>query len=218
MIVGATLLAMSIVAPKVTANSVVLTQNAYSYYVGGEFDAHTSQSFLANYKPGAIVANGFETFCIETTVEFSPGATYTYTLSDVDSQGRDLTKGAAYLYYEFGKGMLQNYNYTDTSIRNSDASELQAALWWFQGKQSYGNYPSLSGNIFYEEAITALGGVDQADAANNGRYGVDVLQMWSGATPAQNQLVLVPDTGATAGLFAMGLTVLGVARRRLQAC
>jgi len=218
MIAGATLLAVGIVAPKVTANSVVLTQNAYSYYVGGEFAADTSQSFLANYKPEAIVGNGFETFCIETTVEFYPGATYTYTLGSVDSQGRNLTKGAAYLYYEFGKGILKNYNYTDTTMRNADASALQAALWWFQGKQTYGNYPSLSGNVFYEEAISALGGVENADLANNGRYGVDVLQMWDGTTAAQNQLVLVPDTGATAGLFAIGLTVLGVARRRFQAC
>ena len=75
----------------VRANSVVLTQGNYSYDVGGEFTATTSQSFLNNYVPSTIVNGGFETFCVETTVKFTPGSSYSYNLSNTDSQGRQLT-------------------------------------------------------------------------------------------------------------------------------
>jgi VPDSG-CTERM motif len=208
----------STVAAQATANSVVLTQNAYSFSCAGEFNANTSYSFLGNYAPSAIVGTGFETFCIETMVDFNPGQTYTYTLGSVDSRGVALTEGAAYLYKEFGDGILPGYNYTDTATRNTDASYLQAAIWWFQGEQTFAGYPSpTNNNVFYTEAINALGGLANADAPEDGRFEVDVLQMWDGSTPAQNQLVLVPDNGATAGLFAMGLAALAVARRRLIA-
>jgi hypothetical protein len=215
LILGGALVAISPLAAQATANSVVLTQNAYSFSVAGEFNANTSQNFLGDYAPSAIVGTGFETFCIETMVDFNPGQTYTYTLSSVDSRGVALTEGAAYLYEQFGTGTLANYDYTDTAIRNTDASYLQAAIWWFQGEQTFGGYPSPTiNNVFYEQAINALGGVANADSPNDGRFDVDVLQMWNGTTPAQNQLILVPDHGAAAGLLAMGLAALAVARRR----
>jgi hypothetical protein len=216
MIVGAMLLGFSIVAAKATTDAVVLTQNGYSYSVGGEFKAITTQNFTQYYAPAATVGQGFETFCIECTVEYNPGQTYTYNLSDKDSRGVDLSEGAAYLYYEFGKGDLANYNYTDQAIRNVDAGELQAAIWWFQGEQTYPGYPSPTDNIYYEEAVNTLG-LATADSPNNRRYAVDVLQLWDAGEAAQNQLVLVPDSGATGGLLALGLTALAVARRRFQA-
>jgi hypothetical protein len=149
-------------------------------------------------------------------VDFNPGQTYTYSLGSVDSRGVALTEGAAYLYSQFSKGTLTGYDYTDTATRNTDASELQAAIWWFQGEQTFSGYPSPTNNIFYKEAITALGSAN-ADSPENGKFGVEVLQMWDGTTPAQNQMVLVPDNGATAELFAVGLMALGLVRRRFQA-
>jgi hypothetical protein len=201
----------------VKANSVVLTQGNYSYDVGGEFTATTSQSFLNNYVPSTIVNGGFETFCIETTVNFTPGSTYSYNLSGTDSLGRQLTEGAAFLYYEFAKGTLPGYVYNNTAQRNTDAGLLQAAIWWLQGNQTYndGSYqiPSTSNNTFYNLAITTLGSIN-ATNANNGQYGVEVLQMWNGSSPAQNQLVLVPDAGMTAGLLGMGLVGMFLVQSR----
>lgn len=159
----------------------------------------------------------FQTFCIETAVEFSPGNTYSYTLSSSDSQGRDLTQGAAFLYDEFGHGVLPNYDYADAGARQSDAGALQAAIWWFQGEQTWAGYPSPTDNIYYEFAINTLGLV-QADSANNGRFGVDVLQLWNGDSAAQNQLVLAPDHGATLLLLGGSLSALAVMRPRRRAC
>jgi hypothetical protein len=204
-------------AVTVKANSVVLTQGSYSYDVGGEFTATTSQSFLNNYVPSTIVNGGFETFCIETTVDFTPGSTYSYNLSNTDSQGRQLTEGAAFLYYKFAKGTLTGYVYNNGAQRQTDAGLLQAAIWWLQGNQTYsdGNYqiPNTSNNPFYALAVNTLGSIN-ATNANNGKYGVDVLQMWDGRTPAQNQLVLVPDGGLTAGLLGMGLVGMFLVQSR----
>lgn len=201
----------------VKANSVVLTQGSYSYDVGGEFTATTSQSFLNNYVPSTIVNGGFETFCIETTVNFTPGSTYSYNLSNTDSLGRQLTEGAAFLYYEFAKGTLTGYVYNNIAQRQADAGLLQAAIWWLQGNQTYndGSYqiPNTSNNPFYALAINTLGSIN-ATNANNGQYCVDVLQMWDGTSPAQNQLVLVPDAGMTSGLLGMGLVGMFLVQSR----
>jgi hypothetical protein len=163
------------------------------------------------------VNGGFETFCIETTVDFTPGSTYSYNLSNTDSQGRQLTEGAAFLYYKFAKGTLTGYVYNNGAQRQTDAGLLQAAIWWLQGNQTYsdGNYqiPNTSNNPFYALAVNTLGSIN-ATNANNGKYGVDVLQMWDGRTPAQNQLVLVPDGGLTAGLLGMGLVGMFLVQSR----
>jgi hypothetical protein len=211
--VSSVLLMASAIVAHATANSVVLTQNSDSFNVGGEFNANTTQSFIHNYSPSAVVGTGFETFCIETMVDFNPGQTYTYNLSSVDSRGVNLSRGAAYLYSQFAKGILANYDYTDPTIRNLDAGALQSAIWWFQGNQTYSGYPSPTDNVYYEEALNALGGLGGAEIANGGYYGVDVLQMWGdGHIAAQNQLVLVPDRTTTIGLFVMALGALALVR------
>ena len=96
----------------------------YPGWGGGEFTAYTSVAgnYLGNYASGAIYNGGFETFCVETGVEFSGGGTYTYSLGNYAQptsgypagSGNDLalTTGAAWLYYEFGQGLLNNFDYT----------------------------------------------------------------------------------------------------------
>jgi hypothetical protein len=199
------------------ANSFVLTQNAYSYDVGGEYSAATTDDFVAKYAGVATVNGEFETFCVETTVVAYPGLSYSYTLSDQDSQGRALSEGAAFLYYEFATGQLAGYDYADPSLRLADAGELQAAIWAFQGNQTYGQYPPLATDPFYELAINTFGTVG-ANSANNGRYDVDVLQLWDGSTAAQNQLVLtgVPDSPSTSGMLALACAGLVFLARRLN--
>ncbi len=216
-------------APALLADSTVtLTQDAYSYAVGGEFNAVTTgpQSFLNNYASSTVINGGFQTFCIETTVDFYPNTTYYYTLSQTDSMvpGRALTEGAAFLYYEFAKGTLAGYDYTHTAARLADAGLLQAAIWWFQYHQTYSGYtiPTLSNNIYYALAMSTLGLTTATEeTANNGTYGVEVLQMWANADDtgaAQNQLVLVADGGTTALMLGMSLGVLliiGVSGRKV---
>jgi hypothetical protein len=115
---------------------------------------------------------------------------------------------------------LAGYNYNNTGLglsRIQDADLLQAAIWALQGGQTYSGYavPSVSNNPFYAAALAATGGtVADADAANNGLYDVEIMQMYSGNTYAQAQLILgspksggtpVPDAGATISLLGMGL-------------
>ena len=199
------------------ANSIVLSQNSYSYNVSGEFSLATTDDFVANYAANAIVGGEFETFCVETTVDCNPGQTYSYTLSDQDSLGRALSEGAAFLYYEFATGQLTGYDYLNPTARLADAGELQTAIWAFQDNQSYPGYPSLAVDPFYNLAISTLGAVD-ANSADNGQYGVEVLQLWDGSTAAQNQLVFLglPDSASTSGMLASACAGMVFLARRLN--
>ena len=233
LIVSAAILPLAIGVAKANPNTVMLDTipNYYTGRGGGEFTAYTAPgTFLGNYASVAIVKGGFETFCMETGVEFSPGATYYYTLGNstkpdsVNKQtgsGLALTAGVANLYYQFAKGTLANFNYTDLSVggaRQTDADLLQAAIWFLQGGQTYGSYPS-GNNIFLTEAEALSGGtLADAEAAYTGSA-VKVLQMWSNPNdtgPAQNQLVLVPDGGLTVSLLGGALIGLQVLRRKLS--
>jgi len=241
-----TLLAASLAGISAKANTVTLNLTpGYDWWGGGEFTANnTTQDFITgNYSSKAVLNGGFETFCIETGVEFYPGRTYNYTLGSVAQpipatgagSAIPLSLGAAYLYYEFAKGSLSDFDYVDTlpnGTRANDDHLLQAAIWAFQGGQSYGSYPvpTQENNKFYTDAISALGGLTQADGANNGFYDVEILQMWNGtpgvgANAAQNQLVLakndgpvphpVPDGGMTVTLLAGALVGLVAMGRKL---
>ncbi len=202
------------------ANSVVVSQDPYSWGVSGEFSADTTGNFAANYAPAATYNGGFETFCTEVAVVFYPTLTYSYTLSDLDSDGRALTEGAAFLYYEFAIGNLTGYNYFDAPARVGDAVELQVAIWAFQGNQSFPGYPPAATDPFYNLAIDALGAND-ANSPNDGRYPVDMLQLWYGTTAGQNQLVYIPtipipDSGSTAGMLTLACSGSVCLRRRAQ--
>jgi hypothetical protein len=211
-------------------NTVILdtTSTYYPGLGGGEFTATTSEDFTGNYAADAKVPGGFQTFCMETGVEFSPGASYYYTLGNITQpnpandqagSGLQLSKGTAYLYYQFGKGLLSDFNYTPGAGRMADDNLLQAAIWALQGGQSYGSYPvpTTLNNKFYADAISILGG-SVLDPYTDGI--VAVLQVWANADdtgPAQNQLVLlgVPDGGLTVALLGGALIGLQVMRRKL---
>ena len=230
----------------VKADTVVLNQGNYSYAAGGEFTAITSPTdpFLQFYAPDAKAtvgsATGFQTFCIETGVEFTPGHSYFYTLGNQampfsgggTGSAAFLTTGAAWLYYEFGTENLSGYNYQNNNItslnpsRETDAGLLQAAIWWFQGKQTYSGYatPTIVNNPFYADVEVYLSSNDLTDSSLYGGSSVEILQMWSNANDtgaAQNQLVLtsgswsVPDGGMTIALLGGALIGLQVLRRKL---
>jgi hypothetical protein len=205
-----------------SANTIVMTQDAaYSYKDGGAFNAVTTDDFARAYAPVATQGGGFQTFCIEASVSFDPNTPYYYNLSTHDSVGRQLTLGAAYLYYEFATGQLAGYF---TGDRSTEAGLLQAAFWGLQGGQTLAGFPDYTTDAFYMMAVTKFGSVAAATAANNNTYHVDVLQIWdsptshvAGVNDHQNQMVYVPDGGSDAlllGLSGAALLVAGAHLRR----
>ena len=220
---------MAVTVVNANPNTVVLsTTSYYPGLGGGEFTAYTLPgTFLGNYAPVAQAYGGFETFCMETGVEFSPGTLYYYSLGNItqptpgntqQGSGLALTQGAAYLYYQFGKGLLSGFDYTGAG-RMADDNLLQAAIWALQGGQSYGGYPTpITSNQFYNDAIAASGGsLTDAVGAYTGSA-VKVLQVWTNPDDtgaAQNQLVLVPDGGLTVALLGGALIGLQALRRKL---
>ncbi|MGD1085013.1 MAG: hypothetical protein ABSA47_09730 [Verrucomicrobiota bacterium] len=221
--------ALGVVSPVAMASEsgVVTLDQVLPYYydVGGEFAAFVSSGsqFVQNYAPVATVGTAFDTFCVEVDTDFNPGGTYDFSMNLLqDNEGRALTKGAAYLYYEFATGNLVYYNYAvpnalDPRFGYADAGELQQAIWWFQDYQHYDDaqYPVGTNNFYYQLALSNLG-LDSATAEtpNDGAFGVGVFQMTDPGSgdPAQNQLVLVsvPDQAGTLAMLALGLAGLAV--------
>jgi hypothetical protein len=149
-----------------------------------------------------------------------------------------LSVGTAWLYAQFATGKLANYDYVDSSSRYLDAGLLQEAIWTLQNNQTWGSYPAGTGNTFYNEALSALGGYNNAiaPATSSDNYDVDVLNLYLGQTPTaadsdQNQLVYtggitpptpngpftpIPDSGAPLALLALSLAGLAVFARRME--
>jgi hypothetical protein len=222
------------------ANSIVITQDPYSYTIAGEFEAATSDNFIANYAPAATLDGNFLTFCVQSDVYAAPGSPHTYVLANQDSFGQQLSEGTAFLYSEFATGQLTDYNYANVNVsllqapgkvrpaqrsnlkfdaqlsRSFDNGELQAAIWAFQGNQSVAGFPDLATDPFYLLALDTLGAT-AANSPNDGLYNVQILQMWDGTTPYQNQLVylgVVPDATSTVGMLGLALGGLTLVARR----
>jgi hypothetical protein len=187
------------------------------------------------------VVQGFETFCVQTDVDFTPynwGNSTPYNISiSLNSIGAPdafaLSEGTAYLYSQFAQGTLSGYDFntgndpTDAAIRTQDAGELQAAIWALQGNQTYGGFPSgTTGNPYYADAVAYLGAGNVDTAATlSTDFGTEILNLTDGSgNPAQNQLVYmgapiphrqsVADNGATFAMLALGLGGLAVFPRK----
>jgi hypothetical protein len=212
---------------------------------GGEFTAFTSVDYTGNYDSRATYNYGgnvgFETFCIETGVEFVPGnwggPTYFYTLGNISqpipAQGAGsalpLSLGTAWIYYQFATGQLTDFDYNYDSGRMADDNLLQAAIWALQGNQSYGSYPvpTTANNIFFKAALDAAGGLANALSPYSGST-VQILQMWENydpttqtySHPAQNQLVITgngsPIPVPTVPDGGLTIMLLGAALTGLQ--
>jgi hypothetical protein len=242
----------------IAAGNVTLVDNTsqYSYGDGGEFravgdaglnnvvnwnayTAHTSGTTSDGtdlgswgYNSGYAVAGQkyFQTFCIEATEYFSPGSSYSASLSFNalyghvgQSPGVAVTMGTAWLYSEFASGGLQNYGYDYTygngsspgGNRTASAGALQQAIWAFQGENGL-TLSGLTGQAanFVGDAETALGGLANAQAASNGKFGVMALNLGAPGAVQDQLVVAVPEpTTAVAGFGALGFVLLAIRRR-----
>jgi len=189
--------------------TTIINQTAYSNGVGGEFSA---QLFGAPFVPISLAGGGqFETFCVETSEQFQPGATYLATIETFSMGGSvggqdPLDETAAFLYEAFITGTLPGYDYTNGSgLRLSQAGAVQNALWYIEGEV---------GSLDSPEAVAfwtfAQGGIGQ------GIGDVRVMRVFSidadgNEVQAQDMLVMIPGPG---GLAALGVAAVVLSRRR----
>ena len=221
------------------ADTVVLTQGPFAYSDGGEFTAVTTPTLadLGAYSPYTSTATSFQTFCVQDTTDFQPGVSYYYTLSSISLGGPGfpggnvgvgspnsypLSEGTAWLYSQFALGTLGGYDFANTlSDRQTDAGLLQSAIWALQGGQVDPGYPSgTAGNIYYTEALAALGANLNTAATKSTDFGVQIMNLMDAdGGNYQNQLIYtgVPDGGATVALLGLGLAGLAGFSRKSSA-
>lgn len=162
----------------------------------------------------------FQTFCLGTEVDYYPGTTYGYQISDtvepsgpfgssgVGSPGY-VTWGVAYLYSQFLAGDLLNTiggNSPDVSTgptAEEDNDALQAAIWTLQG-QTYNGIVQFGGTSnetlnaslvtqFLMDATNAAKADDISSVETNadGAFGVYALDMYNTNTDTYVQPQLV---------------------------
>jgi hypothetical protein len=216
---------LAALSPTASANTLILDLGPYHSGVGGEFNAYS-----ASLNPTALgyssltMANvnghgmGFETFCVEYNEHFNPGGTYNYTISQAAIHGgvpggsNPLSLGTAWLYLHFAEGNLTGYNFANGANRTTNAGQLQDTIWWLEAQRPD---PGAT-NPFEQLVISQFGSAANAMADNNGFYGVAVLNLYFlDGSLAQDQLVLVPDSGTTAVLLAVGLLGLLLFHRKV---
>jgi hypothetical protein len=216
--------AVSLFVSNASANTMVGTLGYGSRHSGdgGEFNFAS-----ADFSPGAmgyssstIFNGGFETFCVEGNEYFSPGGTYYYSISSAANSGGisgghpdPLSQGTAWLYLNFAKGTLAGYDYSIGAGGNASAAALQSTIWWLEGEAA----DPTNSNPFRAAVDAYFGGTEMND--NNGLFGVAVLNIWGNSQHTlygQDQLMLVPDGGATVILLGLGLLGVGLTSRMIN--
>jgi hypothetical protein len=211
----------------------------YSANGGGEFKvtAFTGASVPVQGSGVQISGGYFQTFCLEHSETFSPGTSYSWTLSDAaHAGGGDAAHGAsqdangnwydpissetAYLYTQFWNGTLswtdssgnaKDYDYTVGSGRAASAAALQQAIWYLENEQTITNTSSDA----YRLVLAAQSAVSSGQWSGIGN--VRVLTLTDSSSGAhQDQLFMVPlPRSVLLGLGLMGgLGVVGFVRRR----
>jgi len=207
-----------------TAASIVLTIAPNGgVNGGGEFQAVTSDN------------GNFLTFCLEDHEYFYPGHTYTYQLSgaaiaggpnhDSSTPGIDIiSQGTALLYSQFATGVLPNYF---NANRTANAANLQLAIWGLEDELSGADQEAAAGGLAnpYVKLVVDTYGSWASAQANYSGSAVKVVNVYDltgsdglSGVNRQDQLIYVPDGGATIALLGMGLSGLALVPRRFRRC
>lgn len=193
--------------------TIVLNTGAYSSGNGGEFNATVGNTALTF--TGLTSSTSFETFCLEHSENFQPGATYFFDVSTAAVAGAGgavngsdpLDERTAYLYSLFMNGVLPTYDYANAgNDRQNDAGALQNAIWYLE--EEVGSLDSAKAVFFYNLAQSGVG---------QGLGNVVVLNLYSidgnGArSEHQSQIAIIPAP-ATGALMAAG-SLVALRRRR----
>ena len=184
----------------------IINWNAYSTSTKGTIGAADTSSW--GYNSGLNTEQYFQTFCIQSTVYFAPGNSYSVVTSPT------VSIGTAYLYSQFAAGTLSGYNYAYGAGRENTAGALQQAIWWLQGQTGGVN----NSFVALAESILSLNDTTILNNAN-GAYGVVALDLGTPGQPAQDQLAVVPvpePTTVIAGallLLPFGASALRILRK-----
>jgi hypothetical protein len=201
------LFAQIVTTGNIGTGSLLITAPNYSTH-GDQAGPYLIQNLTV--ATGVNPASTFQTFCIGSQVNFYPGSTYNYQISDtvqpasgVGSPGY-VTWGTAYLYSQFLTGALGFGGNTTTPASTSAALQLndalQVAIWTLQGQSLSGiafsgSVNTSDVNAFLADALNAASTAGVSDGSDaNGAFGIYALNMYSGDTYAQPELVQVPGT------------------------
>jgi hypothetical protein len=224
--VASLFVAPSLFAQIIGTGSLYITAPNYSSG-GDQAGPYVVQNLTVS--TGVTPASTFQTFCIGSQVDYTPGNTYNYQISDtvqpasgVGSPGY-VTWGTAYLYNQFLAGLLGVGGSTTISTPGNAINDaLQAAIWDLQGQSLSGitfsgalNMPDV--NQFLNDAAVAAMAANVSSDENDasGAFGVYALNMLSApGAYAQPELVQVPQpplpapVPETSTVFAGGLMLV----------
>jgi hypothetical protein len=176
--------------------------------------------------PGSLGSDFIQTFCLETG-EVTPGVGANINNNAVQGgvgpAGDPISKGTAWLYFEFAQGKLSDYTYAASGVgvdgftRAQDAGILQNTIWYLEGEAG-----APSNNKFLTKAetyfATDLAGIMQ-DNYSNGIYavsGVKAMNEYSATGEyRQDHLILVPEP-FTLIFLGVCLVGAGVASRKFN--
>ena len=191
--------------------TITLNYDYGNAYNGGAYKAVTSS------------LGTFDTFCLNSGVPFTPGATYNFQSSDSAMPGGPgnvitadpISIGTAFLFSQFSHNAAGYFGTAQI------ANDLQAAFWWLEG-EALGVK-----NHFVTDAEAALGLTDATIVGNaNGAYGVVALNLWdsNGSSTAPNKqpmLGIVPEPSTIiAGallLLPFGVSTVRILRKNKAA-
>lgn len=202
-----TLKALTIGAALVCASAAYAIPSSGSVYI--EKTANAATYGGGEFKATVGSEDPFYTFCVEREQPLTsslPG-TFDYMLSNsTSSTSNVLSEGTVYLYRKFLAEPFPAVTRKDLSI------SLQLAIWTLEGEGA-GLGQTTVNNTFLALVDGIFGAGAYSDTTDNT---VRVMQIKSGEDDLQDVLVYVPDSGTSLLLLGFGLTVLAVARRRMN--